>query len=105
MHYAHPLTKKFTIFAEINAPGAQLLEAITKHSKTHQKPLVLCTPPFEKSLSLVGAYFGVGLYFGKYGNFYITSREKTFSSFEGEEYRLCNLTSATQHMIIIVLPR
>ena len=24
----------------------------------HQKPSVLCTPPFEKSLFLVGAYFG-----------------------------------------------
>ena len=24
---------------------------------THQKPSVLCTPPFEKSLFLVGAYF------------------------------------------------
>ena len=40
---------------------------------THQSPSVLCTPPFEKSLFLVGAYFwvgvyiGVGVYFGKYG--------------------------------------
>ena len=34
---------------------------------THQKPSVSCTPPFEKSLFLVGAYFGVGVYFGKYG--------------------------------------
>ena len=34
---------------------------------THQRPSVLCTPPFEKSLFLVGAYFGVGVYFGKYG--------------------------------------
>ena len=33
----------------------------------HQKPSVLCTPPFEKSLFLVGAYFGVGVYFGEYG--------------------------------------
>ena len=33
---------------------------------THQSPSVLCTPPFEKSLFLVGAYFGVGVYFGKY---------------------------------------
>ena len=35
---------------------------------THQNPLVLCSPPFEKPLFLVGAYFGVGIYFGKYGN-------------------------------------
>ena len=34
---------------------------------THQSPSVLCSPPFEKSLFLVGAYFGVGVYFGKYG--------------------------------------
>ena len=33
---------------------------------THQNPSVLCTPPFEKSLFLVGAYFGMGVYFGKY---------------------------------------
>ena len=33
---------------------------------THQNPLVLCTPPFEKSLFLVGAYFGVSVYFGEY---------------------------------------
>ena len=33
---------------------------------THQKPSVLCTPPFEKSLFFVGAYFWVGVYFGKY---------------------------------------
>ena len=36
---------------------------------THQSPSVLCTPPFEKSLFLVGAYFGVGVYFGKNGIF------------------------------------
>ena len=34
---------------------------------THQKPSVSCTPPFEKSLFLVDAYFWVGVYFGKYG--------------------------------------
>ena len=34
---------------------------------THQKPSVLCTPPFEKWLFLVGVYFGVGVHFGKYG--------------------------------------
>ena len=49
---------------------------------THQSPWVLCTPPFEKSPIkshrfyvlpplknhfLVGAYFGVGVYSGKYG--------------------------------------
>ena len=33
---------------------------------THQSPLVLCTPPFEKPLFWVGAYFGVGVYLGKY---------------------------------------
>ena len=33
----------------------------------HHTPSILCTPPFEKSLVLVGAYFGVGVYFGKYG--------------------------------------
>ena len=33
---------------------------------THQDPSVLCTPPFEKSLFLVGAYNGMGVYFGKY---------------------------------------
>ena len=32
-----------------------------------QNPSVLCTPPFEKSLFLVDAYFGVGVYFDKYG--------------------------------------
>ena len=32
----------------------------------HQSPSVLCTPPFEKSLFVVGAYFGVGVYSGKY---------------------------------------
>ena len=36
--------------------------------KNHpSNPSVLFTPPFEKSLFLVGAYFGVGVYFGKYG--------------------------------------
>ena len=35
--------------------------------KSHRNPLVLCTPPFEKSLFLVGAYFAVGVYFGEYG--------------------------------------
>ena len=54
-----------TVFAEINAPGASFLEAIKTISNpvkpirfvysplwkiTHQKPSVLCTPPFEKSL-------------------------------------------------------
>ena len=34
---------------------------------THHNPSVLCTPPFEKSLFLMGAYFGVGVYFGKNG--------------------------------------
>ena len=34
---------------------------------THQKPSVLCTSPFEKWLFLVSAYFGVAVYFGKYG--------------------------------------
>ena len=33
-----------------------------------QKPSVLCTPPFEKSRFVVGAYIGVGVYFDKYGN-------------------------------------
>ena len=41
--------------------------------KTHQNPSVLCTPPFEKSLFLVGAFFGVGVYFGKYGMSFIIS--------------------------------
>ena len=36
---------------------------------THQTPSVSCTPPFEKSLFLVGDYFGVGAYFDKYGSF------------------------------------
>ena len=36
---------------------------------THQNPSVLCTPPFEKSQFLAGAYFGVSVYFGKYGVF------------------------------------
>ena len=36
---------------------------------THQNSSVLCTPPFENSLFLVGAYFGVGVYFGKYGTY------------------------------------
>ena len=34
---------------------------------THQNPSVLCTPLFGKSLFLMGAYFGLGVYFGKYG--------------------------------------
>ena len=38
---------------------------------THQSPSVSCTPPFEKSLFWVGAYFGVGVYLGKYGNTYV----------------------------------
>ena len=25
-------------------------------------------PPYEKSLFLMGAYFGVGVYYGKYGH-------------------------------------
>ena len=36
---------QFTVFPEINAPGAEFFEA----KKTFQKPSVLCTPPFEKS--------------------------------------------------------
>ena len=32
-----------------------------------KSPLVLCSPPLWKSLFFVGAYFGVGVYFGKYG--------------------------------------
>ena len=63
----HKFRISITVFAEINVPGAQFLEAIRKHSKTHQNPLVLCTPPFEKAQFLVGSYFGVGIYFGKYG--------------------------------------
>ena len=38
-----------------------------------KKPLVLCTPPFEKLLFLVDAYFGVGVYFGKYGMIFNTT--------------------------------
>ena len=34
---------------------------------THQNSSVLCTPPFEKSLFLMGAYLGVGVYFSEYG--------------------------------------
>ena len=34
---------------------------------TLQNPSVLCTPPCEKSLFLVGDYYGLGVYFGKYG--------------------------------------
>ena len=34
---------------------------------THQSPSVLCTPFFGKWLFLEGAYFGVGVYFGKDG--------------------------------------
>ena len=100
----HDKYLKHTVFAEINAPRAQFFEAIKKISNpisfvypppplknhpskpisfvypplwkiTHQKPSVLCTPPFEKSLFLVGAYFGVGVYFGKYG---IQNDEKMF---------------------------
>ena len=65
----------FSVFAEINALGAQVLEAIKQIPQsikprrfcvaplppwktTHQNPSVLCTPPFEKSLFLLGAYFG-----------------------------------------------
>ena len=39
---------------------------------------VLCTPPFEKSLFLVGAYFGVGVYFGKYGTLFFPGEAKGF---------------------------
>ena len=46
----------------------------------HQNPSVLCTPPFEKSLFLVGAYFGVGVYFGKYGNSKLSYNLLTFHS-------------------------
>ena len=34
---------------------------------THHNPSVLCTPPFEKALFLMNAYFGMGVYLGKYG--------------------------------------
>ena len=37
---------------------------------TQHNPLVLCTPPCEKITFLVGAYFGVGVYFGKYSIHY-----------------------------------
>ena len=63
------------------------------NSKTHQKSIgfvysplwkvthpnlsVLCTPLFEKSLFVVGAYFGVGVYFGKYGVLMRLLREET----------------------------
>ena len=55
---------QLTVIAEINAPGAQFLEAIKNIPNpikthrfcvlppwkiTHQNPSVLCTPPFEKS--------------------------------------------------------
>ena len=67
--------------------GCLIFRCNKKDLKTHQKPSVLCapppcekspikspsvlcTPPFEKSLFLVGAYFGVGVYFGKYGTWF-----------------------------------
>ena len=50
-------------------PGRLIFRSNKKISKTHQSPSVLGTPPFEKSLFLVGVYFG------KYGVF-----ENRFSS-------------------------
>ena len=42
-------------------PARLIFRSNKRHSKTHQKPSVLCTLPFEKSLFLVGAYFGWAL--------------------------------------------
>ena len=39
-------------------PGRLIFRCNKKHFETHQSPSVLCTPPFEKSLFLVGVYFG-----------------------------------------------
>ena len=46
-------------------PGRLICRSNKNNSKTHQNPSVLCTPPCEKSLFLVGAYFGVGVYCGR----------------------------------------
>ena len=37
--------------------------------KSTIKTIGFAYSPFEKSLFLVGAYFGVGVYFGKYGDY------------------------------------
>ena len=42
-------------------------------------PSVLCSPPFEKALFRVGAYFGVDVYFGKYGS----SRRQNYRALKG----------------------
>ena len=57
------------IFCKNNKNSKNRRFCVLPPLKTHpSNPLVLCTPPFEKSLFLVGAYFGVGVCFGKYGN-------------------------------------
>ena len=45
-------------------PERLIFRGNKKHFTTHQNPSVLCTPPFEKSLFLMGVYFG------KYGDFF-----------------------------------
>ena len=46
-----PVTKSIDVhrICRNKRPGRLILRSYRKHSKTHQKPSVLCTPPFEKS--------------------------------------------------------
>ena len=58
---------KYVCICRNKRPGRLIFWSNKKASKTHKNPSVLCTPPFEKSLFLVDTYFGVDVYFGKYG--------------------------------------
>ena len=67
---------------------------------THQKPSVLCTPPFEKSLFLVGAYFGVSVSFGKYGKFILNFHVRRAFVVQSNTAFGCSFYSLTRAMIV-----
>ena len=71
-------------------PGQLIFESKESNSKPHQNPSVLCTPPCEKSLFWVGAFFGVSVHFGKYGdNIFCTPRTQLI--FSTNEHQRCKV--------------
>ena len=96
-----------------NRPGRLIFTSITKHSKTHQNPLVLCTPPFGKSsikahrfcvlppLKITvfdGRLFRVAVYFGKYGDLGNTTHLKHFHGVDSiQEQFSCFLEALERH--------